>query len=63
MDGMISSTVVEGSMTRVIYLEYLEFSVVSHCQFLLYFSGIVLLSDSTVHAVSWKSKCPGNGQC
>jgi transposase len=33
IDGMISSTVVEGSMTRVLFLEYLEFSVVSHCQF------------------------------
>jgi len=28
MDGMISSTVVEGSMTRAMVLEYLEFSAV-----------------------------------
>ena len=29
LDGMISSTVVEGSMTRALFLEYLEFTVVS----------------------------------
>jgi transposase len=30
MDGMIASTVVEGSMTRALFIEYLEFTVVSH---------------------------------
>jgi len=29
LDGMVSNNVVEGSMTREIFLEYLEFSVVS----------------------------------
>ena len=33
IDGMISNTVVEGSMTRVLYLEYLEFSVVCRPHF------------------------------
>jgi len=28
MDGMIATTVVEGSMTRALFLEYLEFTVV-----------------------------------
>lgn len=28
LDGMISNTVVEGSMTRELFLEYLEFTVV-----------------------------------
>jgi len=28
LDGMISSTVVEGSMTRALFIEYLEYSVV-----------------------------------
>ena len=30
IDGMIASTVVEGSMTRALFIEYLEFTVVSH---------------------------------
>ena len=29
LDGMISSTVVEGSMTRTLFIEYLEFTVVA----------------------------------
>jgi transposase len=33
IDGMIANTVVEGSMTRALFLEYLEFTVVSQCQF------------------------------
>jgi hypothetical protein len=31
IDGMILNTVVEGSMTRDLFLEYLEFSVVCSC--------------------------------
>jgi transposase len=31
IDGMISNTVVEGSMTRDLFLEYLEFTVVCYC--------------------------------
>jgi len=31
IDGMISNTVVEGSMTRDLFLEYLEFMVVCYC--------------------------------
>lgn len=30
MDGMVASTVVEGSMTRALFIEYLEFTVVRH---------------------------------
>jgi hypothetical protein len=30
IDGMIASTVVEGSMTRALFIEYLEFTVVCH---------------------------------
>ena len=31
IDGMVSNTVIEGSMTRDLFLEYLEFSVVCFC--------------------------------
>ena len=37
IDGMISNMVVEGSMTRAMFLEYLEFSVVHISQFLFIF--------------------------
>ena len=30
IDGMVASTVVEGSMTRTLFVEYLEFIVVCH---------------------------------
>ena len=30
LDGIIAGTVVEGSMTKDLFLEYLEFNVVSH---------------------------------
>ena len=35
IDGMIASTVIEGSMTRALFIEYLEFTVVCH-QYCLY---------------------------
>jgi len=36
IDGMVSNTVVEGSMVQAMYLEYLEFSVVC-CSIPIYF--------------------------
>ena len=30
IDGMVDNTVVEGSMTRALFVEYLEFTVVFH---------------------------------
>ena len=35
IDGMVASTVVEGSMTRTLFVEYLEFIVVCHSLLLL----------------------------
>ena len=64
MDGMIASTVVEGSMTRALFIEYLEFTVVSHkIQPLPKFTLMYTLLDASMHTVSWKSKCIGDGQC
>ena len=39
IDGMIASTIVEGSMTRALFIEYLEFTVVrqTHC---LYYKSL-----------------------
>jgi transposase len=34
LDGIVAGTVVEGSMTRDLFLEYLEFNVVRNCIFL-----------------------------
>ena len=52
IDGMVSNTVVEGSMTQAMYLEYLEFSVV-HCLvsicFILHSS---VLLDAVVQCLS-----------
>ena len=36
LDGMVSNTVVEGSMTRVRFLQYLELEVVLYCYFSIY---------------------------
>ncbi|KAH9986221.1 hypothetical protein BJV77DRAFT_1061838 [Russula vinacea] len=47
LDGMVSNTVVEGSMTKNRFQEYLEHSVV----------------PASMHTVSWVPKCPGDGQC
>ncbi|KAF8799437.1 hypothetical protein BYT27DRAFT_7236333 [Phlegmacium glaucopus] len=47
VDGMVASTVVEGSMTQALFVEYLEFTVVY----------------TTLFTVSWKSEHLGDGQC
>jgi hypothetical protein len=45
IDGMVSNTVVEGSMTRDLFLEYLEFSVVC-------FGLFFWIKSAYVHATS-----------
>ncbi|EDR06639.1 uncharacterized protein LACBIDRAFT_328498 [Laccaria bicolor S238N-H82] len=54
--GMIASTVVEGSMTRDLFIEYLEFTVV-------FCSSIIYTLDAALCAISWKSECVSDGQC
>ncbi|KAF8814511.1 hypothetical protein BYT27DRAFT_7082046 [Phlegmacium glaucopus] len=56
VDGMVASTVVEGSMTRALFVEYLEFTV--RC----YNTSCIIL-DTTLCTVSWKSERLGDGQC
>jgi transposase len=51
IDGMISNTVVEGSMTRVRFLQYLEFTVASiHT---IYYSYPNNLLDAVMRTLSW----------
>ena len=55
IDGMISNTVVEGSMTRARFLHYLEFTVVylPHLVASLRIVALCLLQDAVVFSVSW----------
>ena len=48
IDGMVSNTVVEGSMKRDLFLEFLEFSVVCFC---------CLLESAYIHASAVASRC------
>jgi transposase len=50
LDGMVSNTVVEGSMTRELFLEYLEFTVVS-CVFILIMMAGLRLTITRFHFV------------
>ena len=45
MDGMVASTVVEGSMTRALFVEYLEFTVV--CRSLLLLGLLQIIAHCT----------------
>ena len=60
LDGMVASTVVEGSMTKAMFLEYLELNVVSHilasCGLML----IVILASQML-SISRPTQCPCNG--
>jgi transposase len=52
IDGLISNTVVEGSMTRVRFLQYLEFTVVSTI-LTIYYSYPNNLLDAVMCTFSW----------
>lgn len=60
IDGMVSNTVVEGSMTRAQFLQYLEFTVVCICQHLIYCDAY-LHSDAIMLTLSWLSQCSCDG--
>jgi len=60
LDGMISNTVVEGSMNRALFLEYLEFTVVRFI--LIPMVGCRLQHiDATLLRFSRSAKCPCHG--
>jgi len=52
IDGMVSNTVVEGSMTRAMYLEYLEFSVVRCLISICFILHSSVLLDAVVQCLS-----------
>jgi hypothetical protein len=52
MDGMISNTVVEGSMNRAMFLDYLEFSVVHFSSFVYFTLKAYPYADATVQSLS-----------
>ena len=52
IDGMVSNTVVEGSMTRAMYLEYLEFSVVCCLISICFILHSSVLLDAVVQCLS-----------
>jgi transposase len=63
LDGIVVSTVVEGSMTRDKFLYFLEHSVVSFVLFPLCYNPFTLLLDAPHFTIPRKVECPGDGQC
>ena len=62
IDGMISNTVVEGSMTRDLFLEYLELMVVCYCHgFGCAYIHAALWADAIMHSVPRISQRIGDG--
>jgi len=62
IDGMVASTVVEGSMTQDLFIEYLEFTVVfCYCPY-HYSWSIIYILDAALRTISWNSKCVSDGQ-
>ena len=62
IDSMISNTVVEGSMTRDLFLEYLEFTVVCYCHgFGCAYIHAALRADAIMHSFPQISQCIGDG--
>ncbi|KAG2100512.1 hypothetical protein BD769DRAFT_1367983, partial [Suillus cothurnatus] len=56
LDGIVTCTVVEGSMMKELFLEWLEFTVVS------YISSYIL-EHLTMLCISGPIECPCDGQC
>lgn len=62
LDGIVASTVVEGSMTREMYIEFLEHTVACfNHRFLASKSLTMLCLASYVFALSWAVECLGYG--
>jgi len=63
LDGIVAATVVEGSMTKAGFIEYLELVVVSFsCVHIAYMSGDPI-TDAVMFCISWTAFCPCHGQC
>jgi len=62
IDGMVASTVVEGSMMRDLFIEYLEFTVVFRYCLYRYSLSIIYILDAALHTISRNSKCVSDGQ-
>ena len=63
-EGIVASTVVEGSMKRDSFLQFLENHVVRPSLSLPWaFSNAKHFSASTLLSISWTLECPCNGQC
>jgi hypothetical protein len=60
LDGMVASTVVEGSMMKAMFLKYLELNVMSH---ILASCGLMLIIvlASQMLSISRPTQCPCNG--
>ena len=56
MDGMVASTVVEGSMTQALFVEYLEFTVV--CRSLLLLGLFLRKQDIDKKHATYHCCCP-----
>jgi hypothetical protein len=55
LDGIAAGTVVEGSMTKELFLEYLEFNVVSYMSSMLESLRFDLILAPEMHSLSWTS--------
>jgi transposase len=61
LDGIVAGTVVEGSMTKAMYMEYLELNVVSDSRS-DYISHLCITPAAQVLSIPGASKCPCYGQ-
>jgi len=61
LDGMVSGMVVEGSTTKVTFLHYLEFIVVSFHQFYVLYTSEYYFIDAFVFCISWATQCARHG--
>ena len=63
LDGIVAGTVVEGSMTKIAFIEYLELIVVSFSCIQIAYMSHNHIADAFVFCSSWTTFCPCHGQC
>jgi hypothetical protein len=61
VDGVVASTVVEGSMTKELFLEFLELQVVRECIFFVHNIFAHGPAASKVLSISGTAQCPRDG--
>jgi transposase len=63
LDGIVAGTVVEGSMTKAGFIEYLELIVVSFSCIQIAYMSHNPITDAFVFCLSRTAFCPCHGQC